>query len=167
MSHHRPTNPGSVPQEYVRSPSAVFLVNPDGSPKEERRHDDTNDEGVQQRRAPDLDAHMWRCWKGEGPGAQLRAEVRSIKSRISWFNGGTAVLSAIGMAVLAAWLSSKFAASERNSIKHADVEVAIQRGASMAVAKYGDDFMKFKTQLEQAAVDVSPLPAPMTTKAKR
>jgi hypothetical protein len=148
---------GAIPEEYQRVPAPVFVVN-------DRRSEDVDDEGKQKRRTPDLDAHMWGCWEKDGPGAKVRKEISSIKGRIAWFNGGTAVLSAIGLVILAAWLSQRFAAVERNAVKRTDVEYAMQKSAAMAVAKQGDDIMK---QLQQAAADTAPAPVPMTTKARR
>jgi hypothetical protein len=136
----------------------------------------------------DIDAHTWHCWgTPDGPGARrladvhqelkiirqdaavaqekTREEMSSIKSRITWYNGGVAVLSAIGMIVLAAWLSSKFAATERSAVKREDVAAAVQQSANMAVARQADDFMKFKAQMEQAAADVSL--SPTFTKARK
>ena len=149
-------------------------------------------EDVQTPQPNALDAHTWHCWgTPEGPGAQRIAEVRqevavvkqdmgiehekvrgelsSIKSRISWFNGGTAVLSAIGMVILAAWLSSRFQAAEANAVKPKDVAAAVQKSADMAVAKQSDDFMQLKQQLDQASVDFTLLKAtmPMPTKAHK
>jgi hypothetical protein len=151
---HRPTSPGAVPEEYRRSPTPVFVV------KSDRRSEDVDDEGKQKRRAPgssDLEAHQWRCWDGDGAGAKLRTEVRAIKSRIAWYNGGTAALSAIGLVILAAWLSSKFAANERNAVKRADVESAIQRSAESAENKRYDDLRFLKQDLiESAAKLVAP-----------
>jgi hypothetical protein len=104
-----------------------------------------------------LEAHQWRCWDGDGAGAKLRTEVRAIKSRIAWYNGGTAALSAIGLVILAAWLSSKFAAGERNAVKRADVESAIQRSAESAENKRYDDLRFLKQDLiESAAKLVAP-----------
>ena len=167
-SPHRPTGAGGIPTDYMRSPTPVCLVNQDGS----RRREDTDDTGAQQRRTPAQGAngpdHWWKCWGDEnGPGARFRTEVRgelaSIKSRITWYNGGVAVLSAIGMIVLAAWLSGKFAANERSAVKREDVAAAVQQSANMAVAKQADDFMLLRKQLEQAAADVA-LPAAARTR---
>jgi hypothetical protein len=145
---------GAIPEEYQRVPAPVFVVNSD------RRSEDVDDEGKQKRRAPgssDLEAHQWRCWDGDGAGAKLRTEVRAIKSRIAWYNGGTATLSAIGLVILAAWLSSKFAANERNAVKRADVESAIQRSAESAENKRYDDLRFLKQDLiESAAKLVAP-----------
>ena len=171
MEYRRPTrenrrSTGAVPTEYERIPTPVTLVNPDGS----RRRDDVDDTGAQQRRGQGTnDDHFWHCWgKKDGPGAQFRVEVLgeldSLKKR-SWIQGGgLAVLGAIGMAILAAWLSSNFNAIRLNAVKRQDVAEAIQKGALMAVAKAGDDF---RQQLQQAAADTSPPPVPMTTKARR
>jgi len=170
MSHRdyrRPTSPGAVPQEYERTATPVFVVNSDGS---ERRRDDVDDTGAQQRRGQGTnDDHFWHCWaKKDGAGAQLRVEVLgeldSLKKR-SWIQGGgLAVLGAIGMAILAAWLSSNFNAIRLNAVKRQDVAEAIQKGALMAVAKAGDDF---RQQLQQAAADTSPPPVPMTAKGRK
>jgi hypothetical protein len=177
MAHHdyrRPTLPGAVPQEtYERTATPVFLVNQDGSA---RRRDDTDDTGAQQRRAQGQDAnggdHFWRCWGDQrGPGAQFRTEVLGkldALTKRSWYQaGGAAVVGLIAMAFLASWLSGKFAATERNSVKREDVVAAVQKSADMAVAKQADDFTLLKKQLEQASADTAPLPVPMTTKARR
>ena len=118
--------------------------------------------------------HFWTCWGDkDGPGARFRTEVRgelaSIKSRITWYNGGVAVLSAIGMIVLAAWLSSKFAATERSAVKREDVAAAVQKSAEMVAAKRGDDIGLLKQLMDKAAVDMPALPnvSPMTGKARK
>ena len=126
MAHHdyrRPTLPGAVPQEtYERTATPVFLVNQDGSA---RRRDDTDDTGAQQRRVPvSVAEHRLSCWEDPaGSGHQLRVEVASIKTRIATFGGGTALIFAVGMAILAAWLSSRFAAAERSSVKREDLSL--------------------------------------------
>ena len=162
MSHreyHRPTLPGAVPQEYARSPTPVCLVNQDGSA---RRRDDTDDTGAQQRRMPAQDAngtgHFWKCWGSkDGPGAQFRTEVQAdlaaIKLRIAYFAGGVAVLVALVSIFGGSWMSSRFQAAERNAVKREDVVSAVQKGADMSAAKYGDDLMDLKKQIERAAVD--------------
>jgi len=136
----------------------------------------------------DIDAHTWNCWgTPDGPGARrladvhqelkiirqdasaaqekTREEMSSIKSRITWYNGGVAVLSAIGMIVLAAWLSNRFQAAERSAVKREDVAAAVQKSADMATAKALDDAGLFKQMLDKAAVDVA-LP-PAFTKARK
>jgi hypothetical protein len=168
---HRPTSPGAIP-EYERTATPVFLVNPDGS-AQDRRREDTDDEGRLQRRAKDADEdHFWHCWgKKDGPGAQFRAEVLGkldALTKRSWYQaGGAAVVGLIAMAFLASWLAGKFAATERSAVKREDVVAAVQKGADMAVAKQSDDFLKFRQQLQQAAVDTSPPPVPMTTKVRK
>ena len=106
-----------------------------------------------------------------GPGAQFRTEVLGkldALTKRSWYQaGGAAVVGLIAMAFLASWLSGKFAATERNSVKREDVVAAVQKSADMAVAKQADDFTLLKKQLEQASADTAPLPVPMTTKARR
>jgi hypothetical protein len=175
MGHHdyrRPTLPGAVPQEtYERTATPVFLVNQDGSA---RRREDTDDSGAQQRRAPSQDAngtgHFWRCWGDRnGPGAQFRVavmgELDSLKKR-SWLQaGGIAVLTALGLAVFGVWISAQIRAVGDAAVKPKDVAAAIEKSTQMVSAKYGDDLMKFKTQLEQAAVE-SYVP-PETMKARK
>jgi hypothetical protein len=133
-------------------------------------------EDVQTPQPNALDAHTWHCWgTPDGPGAQRIAEVHqelkvmkqdaaveqvrvngeltSLNKR-SWYQaGGQGAVVLIGMAVLAAWLSSKFAATERSAVKREDVAAAVQKGADMSAAKYGDDLMDLKKQIERAAVD--------------
>jgi hypothetical protein len=120
----------------------------------------TRENQVTPQPAADAAGHILWCWEGDGPGAKLRTEVReeisSIKGRIAWFNGGTAAVSAIGLIILAAWLSSKFADNERNAIKHQDVESAIRRSAEMAASKHFDDMILTKRQFDQSAVIIPP-----------
>ena len=174
MAHHdyrRPTSPGAVP-EYMHRPTPVMLVNEDGSPQD-RRREDTDDTGAQQRRVAPANGpedHWWACWgHKDGPGAQFRAEVLGkldALTKRSWYQaGGAAVVGLIAMAFLASWLAGKFAATERNSVKREDVVAAVQKGADMAVAKQSDDFMQLKRQLEAAAVEVAAPPA--FTKARK
>ena len=136
------------------------------------------------------DAHTWWCWETQdGPGSRLREELRrevvmmkqdaavvtteirkelTTLNKRSWYQaGGGAAVGLIAMAFLAAWLSSKFAATESRAVKHADVESAIQRSAAMAVAKQGDDFMEWKRKIEQAAVDVSKAAPPPPARARK
>ena len=152
----------------MHRPTPVMLVNPDGS---ERRRDDTDDMGAQQRRAPDLDAHLWKCWgHKDGAGAIFRTEVLgeldSLKKR-SWLQaGGTAVLSAIGLAILGAWLSAQVRAAGDAAVKPKDVAAAVQKAADMATAKALDDANLYQKMLDQRAVDVSPLPGVRAAKMK-
>lgn len=100
---------------------------------------------------------------------RVNGELTSLNKR-SWYQaGGQGAVVLIGMAVLAAWLSSKFAATERSAVKREDVAAAVQKSADMAVAKQSDDFMQLKQQLDQASVDFTLLKAtmPMPTKAHK
>ena len=167
MEYRHPRRPtGAVPTEqYPRTFTPVMLVNEDGSPQEQRRRDDTDDEGAKQRRivSGNGEDHFWRCWgKSDGPGAQFRVEVLGkldALTKRSWYQaGGAAVVGLIAMAFLASWLAGKFAATERNSVKREDVAAAIEKGATMAVAKQTDDYVKVRRQLEAAAVEVAAPP---------
>ena len=118
--------------------------------------------------------NWWQCWGDEkGPGSLFRAEVRqelgALKTRVTWFNGGLAVLSAISMAILVSWLSSRFAAAERNAVKREDVAAAVQKSAEMVAAKRGDDIGLLKQLMDKAAVDMPALPnvSPMMGKARK
>ena len=96
---------------------------------------------------------------------RVNGELTSLNKR-SWYQaGGQGAVVLIVMAVLAAWLSSKFAATERSAVKREDVAAAVQKSADMAVAKQTDDLMAFKRQMEQAAVEVYAPPA--ATKARK
>ena len=104
--------------------------------------------------------HFWTCWGDkDGPGALFSAEVRqelgALKTRITLFNGGLGVLSAISMAILAAWLSARFSSAEKNAVKRADVESAIQRSAEMASAKRFDDVGLLKQMFDKAQVQTA------------
>ena len=163
MEYRHPRRPtGAVPTEYQ-----------DGS----RRRDDVDDTGAQQRRntgqaVVEPDDHWWRCWGNkDGPGAQFRIEVMAkldALTKRSWYQaGGAAVVGLIALAFLASWLSGKFAATERSAVKREDVVAAVQKGADMSAAKYGDDLMNLKKQIEQAAADTSAPPMPTYTKARK
>ena len=121
---------------------------------------------------PEGGDHWWRCWGDpKGPGAIFRAEVRAdiaaLKTRVTLFNGGLAVISAVSMAILAAWLSARFSAAEHNAVKRADVESAIQRSAEMVAAKHFDDAGLLKQMFDKAQVQALPVVTPASTKVRK
>jgi hypothetical protein len=92
--------------DYKHKPTPVFLVNPDGSA---RRRDDTDDEGIKQRRLPD---HAWACWFDEhGPGYKMGQRVERMHTRLGRALTGVAVLvfllGTIATPLICAWIARR------------------------------------------------------------
>ena len=91
-----------------------------------------------------------------------------LLTKRSWYQAGAAaVIGLVAMAFLAAWLSGKFAANERNAVKRADVESAIQRSAEMVAAKHFDDAGLLKQMFDKAQVQALPVVTPAPTKGRK